>query len=617
MRPLLTLLIIAFTFIGSSGQKKGLVGTLAELTDSIQTILDKDHVVGVMLGIASKDSVIFTGGFGYADLENKITVDEHTLFRMGSITKMFVSLGISRLVEQGRLSLNDELKIVAPEVHFQNKWEATHPVRIIHLLEHTSGFDDIKLNAMYSLSPLENHGREMMLVHRNSLVCRWRPGERTAYSNPNYTILGYIIEKLSGMTYDQYLSDIILNPLQMKESNFNVRSKTSDNVQEYIFDNGKIKHVPSVVLLGGPQGSLWSSSHDMVRFLQLFLRDGAPLFTAQTISDMETAHSSLGARSGLKLGYGLGNSIAFLNAKYPFQGHRGMVGTCHSGLYYNRELNIGFVIASNSDYNNFKIENLVLSFLLRQAPERKQISQALDEGEMKPFLGAYQFESPRNEIAAILDKIGNLQRIYIENGDLYSQPLFGRATKLVQTSARTFRWPDANTPMIVFTRNEGGKAVMCIGGTYYEKVSYSWAIAKKVAVLVAILLALSSLVYAIISTIGAISGKVKWTELIFRFTPMIALIVLMLAVTKLLQVQEHTYLLYELNTVNARTLTIFVGTTLFGVLSLVNLVFVIREFKKIRSRWFAWYLLLMGLSFACITLLLLDAGWIGLRTWAM
>ena len=263
--------------------------------------MKQEHIAGLMLGITTKDSVIFSGGFGYADLDTKRAVDESTLFRMGSITKMFVSLAIMKLVNEGKLKLDDELKKIVPEVPFRNKWESTNPVRIVHLLEHTSAFDDIKLNRMYSLDTNENTGIDMMLIHKNSMVCRWKPGERFAYSNPNYAILGYIIEKLSGKSYSQYLTENILTPLGMMNSNFNLRSRFSQkDVREYIVKNGKIIPVRSVTLLSGPPGALWSGAGDMVRFVQLFLRNGAPLFSPNTITEIETAHSSLAARSGQK-----------------------------------------------------------------------------------------------------------------------------------------------------------------------------------------------------------------------------------------------------------------------------------------------------------------------------
>ena len=359
----LILILLPFSIVSFS-QKTKPINSIKQLTDSIEVIMKQENITGLMLGITTKDSVLFSGGFGYADLDTKRSVDESTLFRMGSITKMFVSLGIMKLVNEGKLKLDDELKKIAPEVPFQNKWESTNPVRVAHLLEHTSAFDDIKLNRMYSLDTNENTGINMMLVHKNSMICRWKPGERFAYSNPNYAILGYIIEKISGKPYNQYLTENILIPLGMMNSNFNLRSMfPQKDVKEYVVRNGKTIQVRSVTLLSGPPGALWSTADDMVRFLQLFLRNGDSLFSANTITEIETTHSSLAARSGQKNGYSLGNDNTFFAySKFPFRGHGGLTGTCFSSLKYNRELDIGFVLASNSNNNNSRIEELIVSY---------------------------------------------------------------------------------------------------------------------------------------------------------------------------------------------------------------------------------------------------------------
>ena len=372
---ILTFVFLSFATVSFS-QKSESINSIKQLTDSIEVIMKQEHITGLMLGITTKDSVLFSGGFGYADLDTRRDVDENTLFRMGSITKMFVSLGIMKLVNEGKLKLDDELKIIAPEVPFQNKWEATNPVRIIHLLEHTTGFDDIKLNRMYSLDAKENTGIDMMMVHKNSMICRWKPGERFAYSNPNYAVLGYIIEKISGKPYNQYLEENILNPLGMMNSNFNLRSKfPQKDVKEYIVKNGQTIHVKSVTLLSGPQGALWSSSADMVKFLQLFLRNGSTLYAANIITEIETTHSSLAAQFGQKNGYSLGNDNTFFtHAKYPFRGHDGLTGTCFSSCKYNRELGVGFVIASNSNNNNYLIEELIVSYLEQNIARQKIVN---------------------------------------------------------------------------------------------------------------------------------------------------------------------------------------------------------------------------------------------------
>ncbi|MGH2623037.1 MAG: serine hydrolase domain-containing protein, partial [Sphingobacterium sp.] len=123
-----------------------------QLLKRIDTILKKEHMPGLMISIVKKDSILFSGGLGYADLDRKIPTDSITQFHLASITKFFVAMGIQKLVAEGKLDLNDQLQAIAPELPYTNKWESTDPVKIIHLLEHTAGFEDIQLNKMVNTS---------------------------------------------------------------------------------------------------------------------------------------------------------------------------------------------------------------------------------------------------------------------------------------------------------------------------------------------------------------------------------------------------------------------------------------------------------------------------------
>ena len=615
---ILILILLPFSIVSFSQTSKP-INSIKQLTDSIEVIIKQENITGLMLGITTKDSVIFSGGFGYADLDTKRKVDESTLCRMGSITKMFVSLGIMKLVNEGKLSLNDELKKIATEVPFKNKWESTHPVRIVHLLEHTSGFDDIKLNRMYSLDTNENSGIDMMLIHKNSMKCRWKPGERFAYSNPNYAILGYIIEKISGKSYSQYLTENILIPLGMMNSNFNLRSKFPEkDVKEYIVKNGKTIPVPSVTLLSGAPGALWSSAEDMVKFLRLFLRNGDSLFSSTTITEIETAHSSLAARYGQKNGYALGNeNTSFVYSKFPFRGHGGITGTCFSSCKYNRDLGIGFVVASNSNHSNYRVEELIVSYFEQNITPNNLATQPLDEKAIEPYLGRYQFESPRNEITAFPDKFQDAPKIYLKNDRLYFKPLIGDPSELLQIGPTTFAWRGMNMPLICFTKNDQGKNIMMIRGSYFEQTFNFWAMFKRVVLIIALIFSLSSFVLGIASLIGIMIRKLSWRQLIPRVIPMIGVGLLIWAVLNLLEVQNYTYKLAELKTINMRTMIVFFGTSVFGIASVVSLFFSIRMFSKQKKGWFAYYFLLTSISLCFIAVILWQIGWLGLRTWAL
>jgi CubicO group peptidase (beta-lactamase class C family) len=614
-KNILLLAFLSNTFFLFSQSSRNPVDMKA-LTDSIEKIIQEEHITGLMLGITTNDSVLFSGGFGYADISTKRPVDEHTLFRLGSVTKMFVSLGIMKLVNEGKLNLNDELAKVAPEVPFSNEWERTDPVRIVHLLEHSSGFDDIQLNRMYSLDTSTYTDAEMMLVQKNSLHCRWKPGERQSYSNPNYAILGYIIRKLSGNPYDQYLTETILKPLGMNHSNFNLRSKGANDTKEYIYKNGQPMQVPSVTIMCGPAGALWSSASDMIKFLQLFLKKGAPLFNEQTITEIETTHSPLCANIHLKSTYALGNFMFNMKGEYPWRGHAGIVGTCYSSCYYCPELHTGFVLSSNSNKANTRIEELISSYFEQHKTSTPVVSQPLDEQAIAPFLGYYQFESPRNEISSFIERLQNLPEVYLSNGKLYFKPLMGDPTVLIQTAPYTFIIAGTNTPSIVFAKNAEGKRCMLKRGNYFEQTSSIWAFIKRIALVVSLLFLLSSFILGIVSLGAAMLGKLKWTKLTLRIAPMIGFSLLSWAVYQLLEVLMYSYKLSKLGTIQYTTLVIFCGTLAFGLISVINLFFVLKAFPKM-NRLLGWYLLLTSFSMCLIAGVLWANGWIGLRTWEL
>ncbi|MES1223809.1 MAG: serine hydrolase [Bacteroidota bacterium] len=600
-------------------QQKNSIEGIKQLTDSIRAIVNREHIPGLMVGITNKDSVLFSGGFGYADMEAKRFADGTTLFRMGSITKMFVSLSVLKLIQEGKLGLNDELKKVAPEIPFKNEWEATHPVRIVHLLEHTAGFDDMKLNRMCSQDKKEYSAKEMMLLQQHSLVCRWKPGERYAYSNPGFVILGYVIEKITGKSYSEYIAENIFQPLGMTHSNFNAFSKFPQaDTKQYVVHSGKIIEVPSVNVIMAPAGSLWSCSDDMLKFLQLFLANGKLVFPDSIINEMETTHSSLAAKSGLKSGYALANYSMFLFEKSPsWRGHGGLMGTCFSTFAYNRELGSGFVLSSNGNQQNQQIERLIADYLEQKMPEKKQDTVSTDLKFISAFAGQYQFANPRNQISGLKDKLMNKVELYIENNAVFVKTLSGDKMKLLQTSPSKFAHEGANNATIIFTKNEEGKNVMIMDGAYYEQGSFFKVRFMFWVDVVAIFFALSAVVTGIISFIGLLAGRVKRDKLVLMLLPMSGVLLLVWAVVSLLQVQNESYLLSELVKPDARTLTVFLGTSLFGLFAVLHIIIVLRNYGKIRNKFFAVYWMLASLSIFYIAFILFLNGWIGLRTWAM
>src|SRR4030095_1247212 len=172
-------------------------------------------------------------------------------------------------------------------------------------------------------------------------------------------------------------------------------------------------------------------------------------------------------------------------------------------------------------------------------------------------------------------------------------------------------------PLICFTKNGKGKNVMMIAGAYYEQTSNFWTMFKRAIIIIALVFTLSSFILGIVSFIGAAVGKLAWRDIIPRILPMIGVGFLVWAVLNLLEVQQYTYKLSELDAVNFRTIIIFLGTSAFGIISILSLFFSIRAFRKPNKRWFVWYFLFTSISLCLIMAILGQNGWIGLRTWTL
>ena len=195
--------------------------TLPELQKAMKDVLDKEHVPGAGVALVANGQVLWCGGIGEADITAKRAVDCDTEFRVGSISKTFVALALLKLQEEGKINLYARLQDVAPEIPLKNRWESAHPVRIVNLLEHTAGFDDMEFSEVYNL-----HDRydfpllDVFKRFQEPQIVRWPPGTRMSYSNPGNAVAGYLIEKITGKPFDQYIRETFLRPMEMENADY-------------------------------------------------------------------------------------------------------------------------------------------------------------------------------------------------------------------------------------------------------------------------------------------------------------------------------------------------------------------------------------------------------------
>src|ERR1700726_3035860 len=143
---ILAVLIFLFTSICLAAEKSDAPEpalSTDELRQQLEKILKDTHTNGVSVAIVHKDGPEWATGLGIADVASGRAATADTLFRIGSTSKAFTSLSILMLADQGNLTLDDPVHKLAPDVWFENRWEATDPVRVLNLLEHTTGWDDM------------------------------------------------------------------------------------------------------------------------------------------------------------------------------------------------------------------------------------------------------------------------------------------------------------------------------------------------------------------------------------------------------------------------------------------------------------------------------------------
>jgi CubicO group peptidase (beta-lactamase class C family) len=619
---LLVLLVTAASRPARAQPASHVIGTLPELTDSIRLVMAKEHIPGLLLVLATRDSVLYAGGVGVANLATQQPVTAHTLFRIGSITKSFVALGLLQLIEQGKLHLNDELRKIAPEIPIDNPWEATNPVRVVNVLEHTAGFDDMGFNRFVNNTATDLPGLASATLFRTELHCRWRPGERMAYSNPGYQVAGYLLEKFSGQSYEQYLTQHLLRPLAMPDATPTRRPATLPQLaQGYVYTGGHYEPQPPLALYLGAAGSMNASAADLARYVQFYLRDGraadgTAVVQPASLREMETMHSTLAARSGLLVGYGLANHDMTIKSNTLFRGHSGAIPGFISALGYSRGLGLGYALSNTGDKRHSRIEWLVQRFLLRHAPRPTPPAPvALSTTEAAAFLGHYQFAAPRYQMnfsEVLLGEVSLEQRGPL----LLLHPLVGKPDTLLATGPHTFRRPAELVASAVLTHDAEGHRVLIAGtpsAPYYAVEAGFWWWLPPALLLLSVLLVVTASLAGLVWLVYALRKRLPAAQVLPRVLPLLATLAFVASAWAFISgTSAH---LEHIGRFSAETLLLFVGPLAFAVCALAGLVLLLYRFRQFRSRLAAWYLLLTYGGLGFLVAVLGSYGWLGLQLW--
>lgn len=566
--------------------------SVPELLKVIEQIMERQRIPGLMLAIVTKDSVLFAGGLGYSNLEAGRKVDGQQKFRLGSTTKMMVAMGILHLVEAGKIRLDANLADVAPEMPFHNRWEATNPVKIINLLEHTSGFTDAFLNKTINLGATDRQGLDVLEYYKSQLETRFKPGTMPAYTNINYTILGYVMERVSGEPWTQYLQANVLLPVGMIHTDFNLRLPDNGQyAQGYYTRSGQQIPVPDNFTLNsnGAHGSMNSCAEDMAKLTQFFLNDWridtTQWLPASYLDQMENVHTTLASQHGLQNGYGLGNHIETWHPKATFWGHGGSIQGFLAHMIYDRHRGIGIAMAKNGGYDDAPIAMMVTDFLTRNMPVIEPVEKELSTDSIRPFLGYYKPLTPDKHFGFIRNIVRDVN-VEMNGNQLHIKPLRGWPIPLSHTGGLQFRISFEHDPVYAFAENDRGEKILMsavpAGGTHFVKTSFASVMTKRILALLGVLALILALLGGILSLIAVALKKLPVQKLPTRVIPMMAVISLWIGLRPLIQAKMNALAFTEPNAV---TLTIFFGTLFFGLFALMSVGFLYARWDELRPRW--------------------------------
>lgn len=597
------------------------VQTLDELKAAVEKVRQETNTPAVGIALVNKDEVSWVAGLGQSNLEKKIKADENTLFRIASTSKMFIGLAVLKLVEEGKLHLDDKVQTLAPEISFQNKWEASHPVLLAHLLEHTTGWDDMHPADFGFDSSDTLDSKDGLAFHPHSRVSRWVPGTRMAYCSTGTVVAAYIVEKISGKKFEDYVQENFFKPLQMPTTSYfesDAVKKSGATLYSKGVPQGYQYH------LYRPDGALNTSAKEMVNFLRFLVQrgrfDDQTLLSTASFDRMEKGTSTLGAAKGLRAGYGLTSmSNGFDGYKIPFYGHQGRVVGGVTDLFYAPSLQQGYVIMLNTDnYEALdRIVDLVRQYVLRDS-QKKTVADLPMPAEFKKLNGWYRLINPRNEISRFVDDITNLSTFEVEGKYLLRSTLFDGITLKAQAMDNHLLM-DANSGLaavaIVNDPLEG--EVIQVRNAMYKSIPglYFWGL----------IIALGS--WAVFALLNMLMVAVTVVRRILRKTSKanqannIKLIALPMLATFLIILAKFSGAIFgegdaDWGQVSATSVTTMICSLAYAVVSLYCLWLAIRQIRQQAQITVYWHAYALSLLHGLMVVYLAWYGIIGIRTWA-
>jgi CubicO group peptidase (beta-lactamase class C family) len=594
--------------------------SIAELRQQLEKILADTHTPGLSVAIVRRDGPEWVAGLGKSNVAANQDATGETLFRIGSTSKGFVSLSILKLVNEGKLSLQDPVHKLVPEIWFENRWEATDPVRVVDLLEHTTGWDDIHMREYAKDAKGMTH-REALDYDHHSRTSRWRPGTRMSYCNAGPTVAAYIVEKITGQRYEDYVTQNLFLPIGMKTATY--FEQPSPQLTTLYHPDGKTPY-PYWNIIGRPSGAINASAKDMAAYVQFYLNRGSvggmQVVPAASIDRMETPTRTWEAQQGLKAGYGLSNYPSFHDG-FEYHGHNGGVDGGLTEMAYIPEYGVGYSYSINSGNGEAfgKIGDAIRAYVTRSLQRPPVPAAAPLPADAADYVGWYEPASPRIQMFQFLGRLIGLYRVRFAGGNLLLTNISEIDHPFVPVSGEQFRYlpkkdhPEPVATAMLLAPNAEGRFAY-IGGTV--KRIPTWLAMSEIGLTVFFLLAfVSILLYAPCWIIGGlIKRRRRPAERAMRLWPLIAVLSLLAFVG--LSIASNSDIFARLGNLTIWSFGLFLTTLIFAGASLASAAALWLARKQEIRRFVRWFSIAVTLALLIATVYLAYWGVIGIRTWA-
>ena len=325
--------------------------------------MSRNKVQGLSIAVVDDQRVVWAQGYGFADVVNKVPASANTLYRAGSVSKLFTAALVLQGVEQGKWRLDEPVSKYLPNFHPVGP--NAQDITLRQVMTHHAGLPRDRLQGMFTSQP---QPFTQVVETLNSESLAYAPGQVFAYSNLGFSLLGTVVQADAGKPFEQTMQHSLLAPLGMDHSSFSASPVNSDGMAKAYRGN---EEAPEPALRDIPAGGLITSVNDMTRFIQMVFANGRSganqVLTPQTIAAMLRAQNT---QSVLDMGFQVGlpwmlstlgsNSI---QGAGPVAHHSGATIRHRSQLYLLPRHKLGIVVLANTDTATGVVDKIAVETL--------------------------------------------------------------------------------------------------------------------------------------------------------------------------------------------------------------------------------------------------------------